>query len=519
MFTRFGITSACLPIMVVITSIIALSGCSHSPASQSAPDWSANVSSFEQDIQSLQSALAVPGLGYVIVADGKVLASNAFGVAQNDKAHAFTLATPLRIASVTKSITATIALQLVEEGLLNLNQPVNFYLKTSTLSNEVLVRHLLTHTSEGKVGGEYVYSSSRYALMKDVIAAIAHRSFDEVVTERVLQRAQMKVYASPTLGAQGGLVSTIDDMAHYLVALDNGQLLKSASQSALAQPSFATNGGTLPVSLGWFAQTIQGKKVVWSFGQDDPEHSGALLIRLPEQGLSLFLLANANYVSDPFRLLMGDVSASPFAMSFLRLFAFSKPGHALVRPDFDNKESIARLAVAEANTGYRFGDEMIGAMLVDIRLGKIDEAQRKFALLDNRYPDKLIDNAIVHFAAPRLPDEQSKDKAISVGMSLLERHPDNRWILLTQGYLLQQRDRVDESIQCFEHILSLPNQQDDYLHRLFNVWSWMALAQMNMHSEPAQARRYLEQVLANGDIEDQQEEARVLLAELNARKP
>ena len=53
------------------------------------------------------------------------------------------------LSSLTKPITATLAMQLVEEGLLGLNRPARDYLPelTGEGADEILVHHLLTHTS------------------------------------------------------------------------------------------------------------------------------------------------------------------------------------------------------------------------------------------------------------------------------------------------------------------------------------------------------------------------------------
>src|SRR5574341_2268347 len=53
------------------------------------------------------------------------------------------------VMSITKPITATLVLQLVEDGLLGLNRPAKDYLPelTGDGTDEILVHHLLTHTS------------------------------------------------------------------------------------------------------------------------------------------------------------------------------------------------------------------------------------------------------------------------------------------------------------------------------------------------------------------------------------
>ena len=468
------------------------------PARQAAEgSWHLNIEVFEEEIQELQAALAIPGLAYVIVEDGDVLASGAFGVAQGAEPAPFAITTPLRIASVTKAITAIVAMQLVERGTLSLDTPVHQYVRSRPLPDDVLVTHLLTHTSEGHVGTEYVYGTTRYALLGTVIEAITGARLEDVIRQRILEPAGMQAYPSPALGAHGGLVSTTHDMGAFLAALDRGALLQATSLARLASPSRALDGTPLPVSLGWFAQTVQGQRVLWSFGQDDPEHSGALLVRFPDRNLSLFVLANTNVLSDPFRLFMGDVTKSPFAMSFLRLFAMSGRGEPLRRPERGDPTIEHVLVELESAGRYQYRDELIGWALVDLWTGAPADAQRKFDLMRTRYPQDMPD-AVVHFAALQLPGARSQDIAIRDGQRLLATHPTNRWMLLAQGRLLQARARSSEASECFQTILALPNQEADFLHRLFKAWSWLALAQMSAERDPDQARVYLREIVSRG---------------------
>lgn len=505
---RFVVTTAIALIAILVSS------CASTRPTRSEQSWAANVSAFEREIRDLQSALDIPGLAYVIVKDGAPIASNAFGSVQGAPGAAFTTQTPLRIASVTKAFTAVVAMQLVEEGRLDLDAPARRYVPDLKLPDDVLVRHLLTHTSEGRIGEDYVYGTTRYAMLGPIIEAVTGRTLDQTLRERVLERAGMQVYPSPALGAHAGLVSTTVDMGAFLASFDRNLLLGSSSLERLALPSRSTTDAQLPVSLGVFAQAVQGQRVIWSFGQDDPEHSGALLVRLPERRLSLFVLANANTLSDPFRLLMGDVSKSPFAMGFLRLFAFSDPGSPQLRPARDAADLAKDLSDLEHRMPYRYGDELIGWALIDVWTGRVADAQRKFDLASSRYLNPALPDPVVHFAALRLPDEQNKDAAIRLGEQLLTGHPDNRWMLLAQGYLLQQRAQYEKSSACFHRILGLPNQEPDFIGLLFKAWSWMALAQMSERHDPTLSRRYLEQVIGSGITGDMLEEAKRMLDRL-----
>jgi predicted Zn-dependent protease len=223
-----------------------------------------------------------------------------------------------------------------------------------------------------------------------------------------------------------------------------------------------------------------------------------LLVRLPERKLSLFILANSNVLSDPFRLLMGDVTKSPFAMSFLRLFAFSPPGTPLSRPARADSAAIAdAVAARESRSTYQYRDELVGWALVDLWTDSLANAKQKIDIARDRYRDTGPD-PVLHFATMRLQDSTARERAILEGGNLLDAHPNNRWILLAQGNLLQQHGRFSEGTEVFHRILNLTNQEPDFLRRLFRAWSWMALAQMTAQQNPAEARAYLQRIVRSG---------------------
>lgn len=499
-----------------ILGLAILAGCNALAADVNRGGWKLNVAAFEAELQDLQTSLKIPGLAYVIVAEDGVFASNAFGVTQEQDRRPFTTTTPLRIASVTKSITAIIALQLVEEKLLSLDVPARQYVPELPLPTEVLVRHLLTHTSEGIVGAGFVYSSTRYEMLGKIIETVTGKDFSTVVRERILDRSMMHSFPSPDLGAHAALVSTVDDIGMYMKALQREKLISAKQQTELVMPSRSSTGALLPVSLGWFAQTVQGQRVMWSFGQDDPEHSGALLVRLPDRGLSLFILANSNLLSDPFRLLMGDVTKSPFAMSFMRLFAFSPPGVPLNRPARMDAGIADVLSSLESRSAYRYRDELVAWALIDIWNDESEKAKQKIDIARVRYPNTDPD-PVLHFATLRIQDASAREQAILEGETLLRKQPHNRWILLAQGYLLQQQGRFREASGVFHRILTLPNQQSDSIRRLFMAWSWLALAQMTEPDKVADVRSYLQSIVKSGVSGQVLKDAQTMLEQIDQK--
>ncbi len=97
-------------------------------------------------VQQVLRDAATPGAVVALVANGQVLLEA--GVGTRDLAHT----TPLDVDaqfylySVTKSLLATATLQLVEQGRIALDAPVQTYLPALPLATPVTVRQLLRHT-------------------------------------------------------------------------------------------------------------------------------------------------------------------------------------------------------------------------------------------------------------------------------------------------------------------------------------------------------------------------------------
>src|SRR5215470_7359597 len=94
----------------------------------------------------------IPGATVSVVKDGRLLFAKGYGSADLQTGKRVSAGTTLfRIASVSKPFTATVVLQLAEEGKLNLHADVNTYLKTfhlpSTYQEPITLAHLLAHTA------------------------------------------------------------------------------------------------------------------------------------------------------------------------------------------------------------------------------------------------------------------------------------------------------------------------------------------------------------------------------------
>ena len=104
--------------------------------------------------------LKVPGLGVAVVHDFRVDWARGYGVRNAQTGEPVTDTTRFQWASVTKPVTAVVALRLVQDGVLDLDRNVNDYLKSwkvpdneFTREEKVTLRRLLSHDAGVTVPG------------------------------------------------------------------------------------------------------------------------------------------------------------------------------------------------------------------------------------------------------------------------------------------------------------------------------------------------------------------------------
>lgn len=334
---------------------------------------------FEDQLEDLRQQLKIPAFSAAIVKDQKLVWAKGFGYADLENRVEATPDTPYRLASVTKPIAATLIMQLVEEGKLDLDDPVAKYGILLESDGVVRVWHLLTHTSEGVPGTVHNYSGDRYALLGAVIEGVTGKSFGELLRERILEPLDMantapnypacavadlagapdsygpstndarinrelaKPYQLDTsydvvagaypsgFNPAAGLTSSVLDLAKFDIALDQGVLLGDKARNQMFAPQVPTceNRTDLMYGLGWYSQNYQGIRLLWHSGRWPPSAS-ALYLKAPDQGLTFIILANTTYLTTPFPLGDGDVLYSTLAETFYKTFVFPQQFQRIV---------------------------------------------------------------------------------------------------------------------------------------------------------------------------------------------
>jgi CubicO group peptidase (beta-lactamase class C family) len=316
-----------------------------------------SLADFSGRLESLRAAGHIQAVSVVISKDQSISWSASFGGTDGVGGNVSDT-TVFHLASLTKPVASTVILQLVDEGKVSLDDPVSRY--GVALPGTVLVRHLLSHTSEGVAGTRYVYNGDRFALLDAVVAQAAGKPFAEAVQERIIAPLGLKHFAptpqSASFAASGldrtaylanvapgytwngerylptayqtgfstaaGLTASARDYAALSMAMDRDAFLTPATKALAWTPVVSPSGETFPYGLGWFATDYKGIRVIWHYGYWTA--SSTLVIKVPSQGLTFVLLANTDGLSAPYPLASGKLEASPWAREFLETFVIAK---------------------------------------------------------------------------------------------------------------------------------------------------------------------------------------------------
>jgi CubicO group peptidase (beta-lactamase class C family) len=143
-------------IPAIATAVALVSVLAATPDSQSDPKFD-QISAL---ITQKMTEYGVPGVAFGIVKNGQATVKG-FGVTNVDDPQPITPDTVFALASISKTVTATAMMRLVEQGKVSLDDPVRKYLPDFKVADEAATRdvkiwHLLTHTPgwEGQLSSE-----------------------------------------------------------------------------------------------------------------------------------------------------------------------------------------------------------------------------------------------------------------------------------------------------------------------------------------------------------------------------
>jgi len=383
----FSYSIFCVGLLMLLSL---LSGCSqtsaYTPGIVSDQD---PIQAFQHEMDRLRKYNGIPGMSVAVLQNQQIVFAEGFGYADIENGIPAAADTPFNIASLSKTFAAAILMKLVEEGRLYLDTAIadilkntpfpyeegtihgyanackkikelsrdtdfeySFLLKNYRCDTEnITVRHHLTHTAQGNPGETYRYNGFLFGFLSLVAAEVSRKPYPALLVDHIIAPLEMtntipsttsesrdqilakraKYYRvgfggefTPSnypikLSSSAGIVTTVQDMAKFDVAMDRNLIVSADSKAKMFSETISNMGKPLPYGLGWFVQEHAGAKLVWHYGWA-PKAYSSLILKVPEKEVTLILFANSEGASANFHLGRGDVLRSPFAIAFLNVF-------------------------------------------------------------------------------------------------------------------------------------------------------------------------------------------------------
>jgi CubicO group peptidase (beta-lactamase class C family) len=315
-----------------------------------------DVEAVDTFIESQMSRHGIPGVALALIEDGKVTYTQGYGDAGAGRP--MTADTPMRIASISKSFTAVAVLRMVEQGRIELDEPVTTYLPwfevaEPGVSQSITIRHLLNHTSglydlgyrrvlapdtslsdsvrdlrhartASAPGERFQYFNPNYAVLALVVEEVSGTSYAQVVNDSVLKPLgmthstadwdetgaelaqghislfgfaipQTPPYRPAATGADN-VISTATDLASFLIAVG---VPDTRDVPLLKEGTFETMHARPEVegpgyAMGWELSEFRGEPV-GGHGGNGAAFSGSMAI-LTDQGSGYVLLLNEDHL-------------------------------------------------------------------------------------------------------------------------------------------------------------------------------------------------------------------------------
>lgn len=310
-------------------------------------------SEFEDQVKAFRIEKKIPGLAIGIVRDEKLAWSTGLGYADSNRTTPVTPDTPFWIASITKTFVGLAYLHLEQQQRVNFDEVAaktpGFdglcrWLEATSIpfangldcDARITIRDILHHQVNDPPGSQFMYNPIMYSRLSrhlehkfgDGIEAVEgrHNYLGQVIDIEILEpakmtrtmssmwdRSKMNIYFDLADGFKvdekgnksklrrpdkhiaggAGVVSTVNDLAKYEIAISQGLIVPKGAEDKLFYPATYSSGKVSPYGYGWYFQCYRGVKLMWHGGWDPDSGYSALYMRAPDVGVALIALANS----------------------------------------------------------------------------------------------------------------------------------------------------------------------------------------------------------------------------------
>jgi CubicO group peptidase (beta-lactamase class C family) len=290
--------------------------------------------------------------GSVLIAkDGKVLLNNGYGFADLNQKTKNKSGTKFAIGSVTKQFTAIGIMQLVEKGLIKVEDKISKYIPSAPHGDKITIHNLLTHTSglvnytnlnefltgniknktpielieiikdlplEFQPGERFEYNNTGYLLLGMIIENVSEKPFGDYLKENIFNALNMadtgisygennethdstpyvghlevqpvdeKILLSQAYGA-GNIYSTVGDLYRWDRALNTEKLVKKETLDEIFKEHTPITEEA-SYGYGWMIEDAENGRVVYHGGNTLGHSSN--IARYIDQDLTIIVLTN-----------------------------------------------------------------------------------------------------------------------------------------------------------------------------------------------------------------------------------
>ena len=209
-----------------------------------------------QQLAEKFSAADLPGMAVAVVGADQIYSQRTFGYANVEEEQAFSPQSCMPVGSVTKTLTGFAVVQLIEEGLLKWDAPINSYLPF-TIDNPyspespILLYQLLNHTSslqDGKNYGQTYLLDDHFDLSQttgthegylNFLRSHEARSMEEFVRETLTPKGSMykkKNFLKAGPGKEQSYSNINATVAGLIVQQVSGKSFTTYAEEAIFEP-------------------------------------------------------------------------------------------------------------------------------------------------------------------------------------------------------------------------------------------------------------------------------------------
>jgi len=295
----------------------------------------------------------IPGMQLAVIKYGLIIKKGHYGFANLEDRVPVTDSTLFSIASMSKAITDAGILLLMEDGKLNIDDPVGKYLDSLPASwSPITIRQLMNHTSGleddwNEEGDDYFYTkktdSALFAALKKaplkfqpgqgfsyscgpfvlglIIAKLSGQTYPDFMKQRIFDKLGMtnsriddaegivpnraagyrlkdsllvhgrQISAAAQERGDVGVLTTVTDMLKWYAALQDSSLLRQSSIDMMFSPGLLNDSSKTSYGFGWFVSPYRDHPLYSHTGSFRTGYNSVIEI-YPEDHVCIVILSN-----------------------------------------------------------------------------------------------------------------------------------------------------------------------------------------------------------------------------------